>query len=112
MKKGNVVLVSFPFSDFSDFKLRPALCLTDPTLPYDQLILVGISSQVQKRDDMDILLNPSESWFVGSGLKKASVVKPYKLMTVNESYIKREIGTLPPEVMEKIFKFLHELLKL
>lgn len=111
MKKGNVVLVSFPFSDFSDFKLRPALCLTDPILPYEQLILVGVSSQVRKRDNMDILLNSSESWFVESGLKKVSVVKPYKLMTVNKSYVKREIGVVPPNVLKKVFNSLHELLK-
>ncbi len=28
--KFKIVLVTFPFDDFSDSKLRPALCLTDP----------------------------------------------------------------------------------
>ena len=104
------VLVSFPFSDFSGFKLRPALCLTDPTLPYEQLILVAISSQVQKKDKSDIVLDPSESWFSKSGLKKNSVVKPYKLLTADKSYVKRVIGTFPPEMMEKVFLSLYKIL--
>lgn len=110
MKKADVVLVSFPFSDFSDFKLRPALCLTDPTLPYEQLILVAISSQVQKKDKLDIVLDPDDRWFTESGLRKISVVKPYKLLTVSKSYVKREIGILPPKMMDKVFASVHKVL--
>lgn len=31
MTKGKVVLVPFPFDDLTADKVRPALCLTDPT---------------------------------------------------------------------------------
>lgn len=30
MLRGKVVLVSFPFDDFSTTKVRPAICLTKP----------------------------------------------------------------------------------
>ncbi len=31
MNKGKVVLVPFPFDDLSSTKVRPAVCLTEPT---------------------------------------------------------------------------------
>jgi len=34
MTRGKVVLVPFPFDDFSTTKVRPALCLTEPVGPY------------------------------------------------------------------------------
>lgn len=56
MKKGQIVLLPFPFADFSNFKLRPAVCLTDSSLPYDQIILAAISSVVPKdRADTELL---------------------------------------------------------
>jgi mRNA interferase MazF len=46
MTKHKVVLVPFPFDDFSSDKVRPAVCLTDPIGSHDHLILAFITSRV------------------------------------------------------------------
>ena len=112
MKKGQVVLLPFPFADFSNFKLRPAVCLTDSSLPHDQVILAAISSIIpEEKADTELLITPLEKWFRQTGLKKASIIKAHKLITVEKSFIKREIGSVPAEILEGIYKLLHDLLK-
>ena len=55
MKKWDIVLVRYPFTDFSSQKLRPALVL----LPEDQegdLLLAFITSNVIKKGPFDMYL--------------------------------------------------------
>lgn len=113
MKKGQIVLLPFPFADFSDYKLRPVLCLTDSSLPYDQVVIAAISSKTSDNlVDTDILIEERESWFSKTGLKKTSVLKAHKLLTVEKSYIKRELGVLPNVVLKGIYAKLHNLFSL
>jgi PemK-like protein. len=49
MARGKVVLVPFPFDDLSTTKVRPAVCLTDPTDPigpHRHVILAFITSRI------------------------------------------------------------------
>ncbi len=111
MKKGCVVLLPFPFADFSYFKLRPALCLTDFSLPHAQVIVAAISSKIpEEKVDTEILLNSYEKWFDQTGLKKSSTIIVHKLLTVQRSYIEREIGSVPSEVLKEVYKCLHKFL--
>lgn len=42
MIRGKVVLIPFPFDDFSGTKVRPAVCLTDPIGTHRHVILAFI----------------------------------------------------------------------
>jgi mRNA interferase MazF len=46
MIKNSIVLVPFPFDDFSSTKLRPALCLTSEAGEYNHVIIAFISSKI------------------------------------------------------------------
>lgn len=46
MTKGKIVLVPFPFDDFSGTKVRPAICWTDEIGFYNHVIVAFVSSQV------------------------------------------------------------------
>jgi mRNA interferase MazF len=48
MIKYSVVLVPFPFDDFSATKVRPALCLTDSIREFDHIVIGFISSKVSE----------------------------------------------------------------
>jgi len=112
MKKGQVVLLPFPFADFSNFKLRPAVCLTNSTLPHEQVILAAISSIIpQEMVYTELVLNSNEEWFKQTGLKKTSIIKVHKLITVQKSFIEREIGSVPLLILEEIYMLLSNLLK-
>jgi len=44
MIKNTIVLVPFPFDDFSVLKVRPALCLTSEIGKFNHVIIAFISS--------------------------------------------------------------------
>ena len=43
MVKGKIVLVSFPFDDFSEEKIRPVLCLTEYIGPHKHILVAFIT---------------------------------------------------------------------
>ena len=54
--KGKIVLVQFPFDDLSDFKVRPAHCLTDAIGDYNphsalQLLRQILVTKTRQFDD-------------------------------------------------------------
>ncbi len=87
MKKGDIVLVPFPFTDLSNTKNRPALVLA-----YDQrdVILAFISTQVHLASSNDLLLRPNAT----NGLKKESLLRLSKLITLDARLILGKIGAL------------------
>jgi len=57
MIKNSIVLVPFPFDDFSASKVRPALCLTNEVGKYKHVIIAFISSKIPgDLNDSDIIL--------------------------------------------------------
>lgn len=56
MAKGDIVLISFPFTDLSGSKLRPALILTESEL---DVTVSFITTQIGWREVTDILLKPT-----------------------------------------------------
>jgi len=78
--KGDVVVTPFPFSDFSQLKVRPALVLA--ILPGNDIILAEITSQSIKKDYAIYLKNYD---FLGTGnLTKESNIRPEKIILLNQ----------------------------
>lgn len=83
MTKGKVVLVPFPFDDFSGTKVRPAVCLTDEIGFYNHVIIAFISSQIPTSlEASDLVINRSDIDFKETGLTVNSVVKLHRLVTI------------------------------
>jgi len=102
---GSVVLVSFPFSDLSHAKLRPAVVLAK--VSHGDLILCQITSNPYS-DSTAIKLTAAQ--FLNGFLERESFVRPGKLFTANEKIIVREIGILLEECRQTIVKHIIELL--
>ncbi len=93
MARGKIVLVPFPYDDFSKLKVRPALCLTDPVGPYELIVVAFITSNMKSPIlDSDLLLS-------GFGLDRHSRIQLHRLMTVTRARIQREIGFISPELL-------------
>lgn len=94
MKKGDIVLIPFPFTDLSQTKLRPAVILwADPT--GNDVTLCFISSQsVENLYGGEFSLDPSDEEFPGTGLKVASKVRVTRIVTIERSLISRRLGQL------------------
>ena len=113
MSGGKVVLVPFPLDDLSAVKLRPALCLTDPTGPHQHTVLAFITSVAPKDlEDTDFFLDTGDPDFQQTGLRVSSTVRLHRLLTVSATLIVRELGTLSAIHMNPVNERLRKLFNL
>ena len=90
--KHKIVLVPFPFDDFSNTKVRPAICLTDKIGKYKHVVIAFITSQISNAtEETDIKISNIEN----TGLKTTSAIKLHRIVTIPTNLIKRELGKLP-----------------
>jgi mRNA interferase MazF len=101
--RGKVVLVPFPFDDLSASKVRPAVCLTEPVGAHRHVVVAFVTSVVPPAapQPTDVLLNP-DGRAEESGLKRTSVLRLHRLMTVSTSVVRRELGSLSPALHSEV----------
>ncbi|SFD88630.1 type II toxin-antitoxin system PemK/MazF family toxin [Thermophagus xiamenensis] len=74
MIRNYIVLVSFPFDDFSSSKVRPALCLTSEIGKFNHVIIAFISSKIPDDiEDSDVVIKKDSLQWQGTGLVLDSV---------------------------------------
>jgi mRNA interferase MazF len=103
MIKYSIVLVPFPFDDFSDSKVRPALCVTSEIGHFNHVIIAFISSKIPDdlcESDLIILKQSNES--IGTGLTNDSVIRLHKIVTIPKTLIKRRLGTINDSVAKEV----------
>ena len=86
--KNTVILVSYPFSDLSNVKVRPAVVVNSPHISQDVLI-VTLTSQVSSLLEGEFVL----SEWSAAGLNIATAVKR-GIYTVNSSLVIKIVGKL------------------
>lgn len=110
MTKNKVVLVPFPFEDFSSLKVRPVVCLTNPIGTFRHVVVAFITSKIpEELLESDVVLTPPSEDFMRTGLFVASAIRLHRLATVPTRIIKRERGELPPTVAEDVARKLRQL---
>jgi mRNA interferase MazF len=103
---GEVVLVPFPFSDLSQSKVRPAVCLADAGRGD------WVSCQITSNpygDPAAILLDSAD--FVSGGLLTTSYARPGKLFTAHAALFVRSVGVLKPAALDRILAALVAILR-
>ncbi len=85
--KRDIVLISFPFTDFSGTKVRPAVVLIETEF---DVTVAFITSQFKWKEKFDIVLQPS----VENGLKQSSLIRVTKLATIDKQLILGLLGDL------------------
>ena len=109
--KNSIVLVPFPFDDYSETKLRPALCLTNEIGIYQHIIIAFISSNLDSNKvDTDLIVRANLN--IKTGLKIDSVIKLNKIITIPKSIIKRKLGELDIEESKIIQQKIVQLFEL
>ena len=94
---GQIVLVPFPFSDLSQSKVRPAVCLADAGR--GDWVLCQITSS-QYGDPTAERLASSD--FASGGLRVTSFARPGKLFTANSGLVSRSVGQLAPTSFARV----------
>jgi mRNA interferase MazF len=87
MAKGDIVLITFPFTDLSGTKLRPSVILSEGI---QDITVCFITTQTEWQEATDILLTPTNT----NGLRKLSILKVGKIATLEKSLVKGILGRL------------------
>ena len=105
MKKGSVILISFPFTDLKGNKIRPAivLCVNE----FDVTICF-VTSELRWKAKYDIFISPSEN----NGLKVPSLIRIGKIATIDSNLVLGELGELSNTEIMKLNESLKGLLQL
>ncbi|MFM9838878.1 MAG: type II toxin-antitoxin system PemK/MazF family toxin [Cyclobacteriaceae bacterium] len=105
MKKGDIVLISFPFTDLTGSKLRPAIILVASQL---DVTVAFITSQFKWREEFDVLMNPTPS----NGLKIDSLIRLSKIATLDKDLVAGKFGSASEADILSINNNLIKLFKL
>lgn len=104
-KRGDIVLVHFPFSSGAGSKLRPALIVQSDhnNLRMSNTIVVQITTTLRRvGEPTQLLVDPQTPEGQPSGLLSPSAVSCENIVTIHESRIQRVIGSLPGTLMEQV----------
>ncbi len=103
-KRGDIVLIPFPFSNLSGQKIRPALILSKGSKTSD-IIVVFITS---KTKTVGIPVVPTKN----NGLKVTSEIICDKIATLDKKIVLGSIGRLEEETLTKVDVVLRKILGL
>jgi mRNA interferase MazF len=108
-KRGDVVLVPFPFTDLSATKQRPALVISSDVFnsTHDDVVVTAITSQVPATSAPDEF-PLSKPDLISCGLPKPSIVKLSKIVTLHQQLIIKCIGALPQTTLEKVLSQIRQ----
>lgn len=113
MKRGTLVLTPFPFTDLSGQKVRPAVVVSRSDRQGRDVLLAFITGQRPSvLSDTDLLIEDSHPDFRQTGLKKSSVIKLDKLVTVETSILLGELGELSVALLQAMDEKLRYALAL
>jgi mRNA interferase MazF len=105
MKKGDVILISFPFTDLKGEKVRPALVLVVSNL---DVIIAFITTQFKWQSTFDLFLEPDDL----NGLKKTSLLRLSKITTIDKGLVLGKLGELNSKYINSINENLIKILDL
>ncbi len=105
MKKGDIVLIPFPFTDLTGNKLRPALILVHSER---DITVCFITTQLKWQETTDIEISPS----VNNGIKKDSLIRLSKMATIDKSLAIGKLGNLDHEYLPELNKNLKLIFEL
>ena len=97
MKKGDIVLVSFPFTDMTERKLRPAVVLFETESDFTACF---ITSQIERKEATE------------NRLKIYSLIRVAKIATFDKQIAKGLLGNLKQSLLIELNTQLRYLLKL
>jgi mRNA interferase MazF len=110
-KRGDVVLVPFPFTDLSSAKQRPGLVVSADVFnsARDDILVAAITSQVPATLAPDEFVIPTEELAM-CGLPKPSILRLMKLVALHRQVVIKRIGALPVPTLTRALAQLRQLL--
>jgi len=109
----NILTTNFPFiEDPLRSKKRPALAITKAVGPHQLVVVAFITTNLNRTEPTDILLEKKESYFSHTGLSHSSIIQLHKLFTLPVNQLQDNIGMLSPLKSKEVQKKLKTLFKI
>jgi len=104
-RKGDLVLIRFPFQEKEGMKLRPSLVLAATT---DILTVCFMTSQLHPQESLDVVLRPD----AGNGLDRDTLIKTARLASLQRNMAVRRIGRIGEAALQELNRKLMRWLDL
>ena len=111
LQPGAIVIAAFPFTSLTGMKRRPCVVLAAADTANDFVVAFVTTTLSAARLPSAVLISPSHAAWRQTGLKTASVIRPDKLVTLNDAVISGAIGDLPADVLAGVRGKLKTLLQ-
>lgn len=114
MKKWDVVLLRFPFTDQSAAKVRPAVVISPDCYHQkgDDVLVMLITSNITRNSAHDIIVQVNHAEFSQTGLRQASAIRVSKIITLEKSAVNRGLGKLGKTLIADVERELRAFLEL
>src|SRR5262249_11870520 len=114
MNKWDVVVLSYPFTDLSATKVRPALVISPDSYnrTSQDAVFILITTNTSRRGPFDLLVETLHPEFTVAGLRFDSAVRIDKIFTLSKKLVVRTIGRFGPELVRRVDKQLRLFLEL
>ena len=109
-RQGDIVPVSFPFTDLTASKKRPALIISPDffNAAGEDLVLAAITSHIT--DDPNAIQLAGADFAAGR-LPRESIVKTAKLFTMHSSRIVKKVCSLKREKTEEVLRSVRKFFR-
>jgi mRNA interferase MazF len=115
MKRGDIVLLDYPYTDGSGSKVRPVLIVQndrDNQRLMNTIVALITKNVSRVHEPTQFLIDVATPDGQQSGLNQSSAVACGNLFTVAQTKVRRVIGTLPASAMVQIDTCLKAALEL
>jgi mRNA interferase MazF len=104
--KGDVVIVSFPFTDLAGAKRRPAVVVAEPA-GHDSILCLITSTAT--RDPHAIALLSAD--FASGTLRHDSFIRPGRLFTADSALIAYRAGRLTSTKLQEVIEAIVQIIQ-
>ena len=102
LKKGDIVVVNFPFDTIKRSKKRPAIVVwaRDDNQAFTLIMITSKDLSIQRKGEFIISTNHPE--FFNTGLRVTSKVRTYRMATLHRSLILGKLGLLGKQLKKEL----------
>ena len=105
MKRGDIILITAPFSDLTSSKVRPALVISPEDQTESDVVVALITTNIHRSlRPSDHAIKTGDKEFSAAGLRFDSVFRMAKLFNLNKALAKRKLGEAPRTLIKKLEK--------
>jgi mRNA interferase MazF len=114
-RRGDVVIVDFPFTDTDEAKVRPAVVIQNDrdNTKLRKTVIVMVTGNLRRNGDPShVFVDPTDAVGASAGLRFPSLISCNNLFTIEQAGIIRVLGHLSDSLKQKLEKSLKAALGL